>query len=242
MKIAVMSDLHFEFHKDWGFSFISSLDSTNVDVLVLAGDIGASPVMDTALDELCKKYPQVIFVPGNHDHWSYSPKEVEKQIRQICKRNSNLHWIEQSTVTIDDIRFIGATLWFPQPSPLMNKFSYPDFQRIQGFEPWVYGQNTASIKFLDKELQCEDVFVSHFYPFRKSVHPMYEGEPINCFFYAGHEVESVLRDKRPRLVIHGHTHSSFDYKLDGMRVVCNPFGYVRQGENHEFIERKIITI
>jgi hypothetical protein len=43
---------------------------------------------------------------------------------------------------------------------------------------------------------------------------------------------------RAALWVHGHTHSSFDYLLNGTRVVCNPRGYPlrRQGgfENPDF--------
>ena len=33
------------------------------------------------------------------------------------------------------------------------------------------------------------------------------------------------------LWIHGHTHDSFDYRLNGTRVVCNPRGYAKDGAN-----------
>jgi len=33
------------------------------------------------------------------------------------------------------------------------------------------------------------------------------------------------------LWIHGHTHDSFDYAVNGVRVVCNPRGYARDGVN-----------
>jgi pyruvate carboxylase len=31
-----------------------------------------------------------------------------------------------------------------------------------------------------------------------------------------------------KLWIHGHTHESMDYELNGTRVVCNPRGYLPQ--------------
>jgi hypothetical protein len=34
-----------------------------------------------------------------------------------------------------------------------------------------------------------------------------------------------------QLWIHGHTHDSFDYLLNGTRIVCNPRGYARSGVN-----------
>ena len=36
---------------------------------------------------------------------------------------------------------------------------------------------------------------------------------------------------RARLWIHGHTHDSFDYRLNETRVVCNPRGYATEGVN-----------
>ena len=36
---------------------------------------------------------------------------------------------------------------------------------------------------------------------------------------------------RVQLWVHGHTHDSFDYRLNGTRVVCNPRGYAKGGVN-----------
>ena len=36
---------------------------------------------------------------------------------------------------------------------------------------------------------------------------------------------------RARLWIHGHTHDSFDYVVNGTRVLCNPRGYAKNGAN-----------
>ena len=34
---------------------------------------------------------------------------------------------------------------------------------------------------------------------------------------------------RASLWVHGHTHDSFDYTVNGTRVVCNPRGYAKNG-------------
>jgi methylphosphotriester-DNA--protein-cysteine methyltransferase len=31
--------------------------------------------------------------------------------------------------------------------------------------------------------------------------------------------------------VHGHTHDSFDYVVNGTRVLCNPRGYAKDGVN-----------
>lgn len=37
--------------------------------------------------------------------------------------------------------------------------------------------------------------------------------------------------ERVALWIHGHTHDSFDYTVEGTRVLCNPRGYAKNGVN-----------
>ena len=47
-----------------------------------------------------------------------------------------------------------------------------------------------------------------------------------------------------QLWVHGHTHDSFDYTVDGTRVVCNPRGYAKAGvdENPRFDPDFIVEI
>ena len=48
---------------------------------------------------------------------------------------------------------------------------------------------------------------------------------------AASDAERLVDGSRARLWIHGHTHDSFDYFLNGTRVVCNPRGYAKDTEN-----------
>lgn len=235
-----MSDLHFEFHKDEGNEFISSLsqyDADDVDVLVLAGDIGIDSMLSTSLYRLCHKYKNVIFVAGNHDYSSI--ERTGERLDYVSRRNKNFHWLNNSSVVVNGYKFIGATLWFPKYE---QQEHYSNFCRVEDFEPWANEQNALSFEYLSSELTSKDILVSHFYPFSESIHPKYAGESINKVFYAGERIDSLVKRVSPRLVIHGHTHSSFDYQVGDTRVVCNPFGYVRIGENREFDEHKIIKM
>jgi hypothetical protein len=45
------------------------------------------------------------------------------------------------------------------------------------------------------------------------------------------DVERLMGADRVQLWVHGHTHDSFDYRVAGTRVVCNPRGYARDGVN-----------
>jgi hypothetical protein len=52
---------------------------------------------------------------------------------------------------------------------------------------------------------------------------------LNACFVS--RAEHLLGADRVQLWVHGHTHDSFDYTLNGTRVVCNPRGYARGGVN-----------
>ncbi len=67
MKLQIMSDLHLEFYKDRGKSFLESLDLTDIDVLILAGDIATRGLIESTLNWFAKNYKQVVYVHGNHE-------------------------------------------------------------------------------------------------------------------------------------------------------------------------------
>jgi len=71
------------------------------------------------------------------------------------------------------------------------------------------------------------VVVSHHMPSERSVAPRFRDELANSGFTS--RLDSMMG--RSALWIHGHTHDSFDYELNGTRVVCNPRGYCRRDGN-----------
>jgi hypothetical protein len=71
--------------------------------------------------------------------------------------------------------------------------------------------------------------VTHHAPSPASIHPRFAASPLNACFVSN--AEHLLDGDRVRLWIHGHTHDSFDYVVNGTRVVCNPRGYAKNGVN-----------
>jgi len=74
----------------------------------------------------------------------------------------------------------------------------------------------------------------------RSIHQRFAGSPVNLCFVS--DAEYLLEGVD--LWIHGHTHDSFDYRLGGTRVVCNPRGYVRDGvqENARFDPGLVLAV
>lgn len=62
-------------------------------------------------------------------------------------------------------------------------------------------------------------------PSARSIVPEYEGNDLNPCFVSDLPITFF---ERPALWIHGHVHSSVDYRNGGTRVVTNPRGYRRR--------------
>jgi len=73
------------------------------------------------------------------------------------------------------------------------------------------------------------VVITHHAPSRKSIHPRFVDSLLNACFVS--DAERLIGADRAQLWIHGHTHDSFDYFVNGTRIVCNPRGYAKAGVN-----------
>jgi len=119
MKIALASDVHLEFGP-------ITLDNTEgAEVLVLAGDICvAKHFVDGRptylqhlakeyrqfFDHVCREFPHVVYIMGNHEHYSGDVAHTENILRYHLDYG-NLHILEKQTWTHQGHTFIGGTLW-----------------------------------------------------------------------------------------------------------------------------------
>ena len=237
-RLQILSDIHVEFHADAGRDFIRRLDPTGVDVLVVAGDLATMASLRDALARLCDRYPQVVFVLGNHEYYGSSPSAIHEEMARAASLLPNLHWLHNTKATIGGIRFAGTPLWF-RPSLATRKYQNQlnDFALIRDFTPWVYEENTRALAFLRKA-QDVDVVVTHHLPSKRSVAPRYVGSSLNCYFVC--DVEAEMKALAPSLWVHGHTHDSADYRLGTTRVLCNPYGYAEHDRNRDFIKKLVV--
>ena len=239
MRILVASDLHFEFHRDGGRSLLASL--VDADVLVCAGDLGNSNTVEAALHLVARRYEHVIFVCGNHEFYGGTIPEVRDRISRLAHGLPGLHYLDDATCDVGGVRFVGATMWTREVRGIRRLHrAINDFSLIAGADPEIYDENRRSVAFLADQVREGDVVVTHHLPSEKSVHSRFVGSPLNVFFIC--DVEALILDRRPRLWVHGHTHSSVDLRVGETRIVCNPFGYVGHETNHAFREDLVIDL
>lgn len=232
MKLQIMSDLHLEMHRDDGRQFIESL-VPRAPVLVLAGDI--TTIRDYAgleriFQPLAKKFEAVLYVAGNHEFYTQSPKKVLPVLERLREGFPNVTVLDCSSVTIGGQRFVGGSMWFRErPKNQLYKQAMNDFHLIKDFEPWVYEQNVRFELYASEVLRSEDVVITHHLPAPESLGFQYRGSPLNCFFL--HDMSALIEEVQPRLWIHGHTHVRCDYRLGKTRVVANPHGYPNEPDS-----------
>lgn len=128
MKIAICSDIHLEFGP------IVLKNTEGADVLILSGDIcvaadvqehddtphqyghaGNAYMKSMKVHEFffncCKEFPHVIYIVGNHEHYHYDFKYTISDLKKRLGYLPNLHLLDKETFVLNDVTFIGGTLW-----------------------------------------------------------------------------------------------------------------------------------
>jgi Icc-related predicted phosphoesterase len=76
---------------------------------------------------------------------------------------------------------------------------------------------------LAASLGADDVVVTHHLPAFDRVPGRFARSAMNFFVCC--DMASHVRERQPKLWIHGHSHDRCDYVLGKTRVVANPLGY-----------------
>ncbi|HWQ37852.1 MAG TPA: metallophosphoesterase [Burkholderiales bacterium] len=236
MRIRVLSDLHLEF-SDRHPPF--EPPEADAEVVVLAGDIdNGTRAIDWA--ERAFSDRTVIYVPGNHEYYEAELPAVAAALRARAKRSPNVRLLDNAQLVVGDVRFIGATLWTDfelfgrqqKEAALAESLKYVvDFRAIRWDRHTLFTPersitlHRAAVAFLEECLarafRGKTVVVTHHAPHPASVHPRWAAHLSSAAFVS--DLTRLLG--RSDLWIHGHTHDSFDYRVNGTRIVANPMGY-----------------
>jgi predicted phosphodiesterase len=240
MKLNVLSDLHL------GQSGLA-LPANDADVVILAGDI-ARPTEAVAWASRLGK--PVLYVPGNHEFYGHSVGGALALLRRLCQ-GTGVQLLDDRETVLAGVRFLGSTLWTDfllfgngeararaarEATGRMRDFSriFLDEAMEHPLTPMhsaaLFQQHAAWLASrLSQPHDGSTVVITHHAPSRRSIHPRFEGSLLNACFVS--DLDQLIDGSRVQLWIHGHTHDSFDYRLNGTRIVCNPRGYARDGVN-----------
>lgn len=273
--LRILSDLHLEF----GDFEIPKSTYDYDTILILAGDITVAnkqvPMerFVNLIDRACKQFKHVIYIMGNHEHYDCAFTETPKKIKKALKplKLTNFTFLNNSSVIIENIAFIGTTLWTSandrNPITEMTWSSMNDSRTIRYGKGDPY-QSKFNCKFMVNEHEKAKTFlfteiakhkraglttvciVHHGVTYKSIADENKTPNDFHMNFFFHSDLFNELFDHNPDLVVHGHVHTAFDYYLDESlqqcqtRVVVNPRGYVGH-ENQErigFNPLKIVEI
>jgi predicted phosphodiesterase len=266
VKVALASDLHLE------FGDIILKNDQNAEVLLLSGDIMLAqdlhdhPEMDysmysnvnladlgrrqaTALRfrdflKRCSfQFPHTIYVAGNHEFYHSKWPGGLKYLRDECAKYPNVYFMENDMQTINEVTFIGCTLWTDMNNhdpltlhaiaDMMNDYRIirNDEHGYSKLRPaHTAAQHRRSVEYIrtviEGKFDEKFVVVGHMAPSRMSIHETYKNDHVMNGAYSSDLSEFILDHPQIKLWTHGHTHHNFDYMIGTTRIVCNPRGYI----------------
>ena len=211
------------------------------------------------------RFPHVIFIVGNHEHYHGDFAKTVPHFKDVLGYLPNLHILEKETFVLDDITFIGGTLWTDMNrrdnrtlhdiSRMMNDFRCVDnTNKIEDGRGWpgrftttdAANDHDAMVAFIDQTVAANPagryVVVGHHSPSRLSTHPKYQDQFIMNGGYSS-SLDDFIQDRpQIRLWTHGHTHEDFDYMIAGCRILCNPRGYINYEERADTWRLKTVEV
>jgi predicted phosphohydrolase len=197
-----------------------------------------------------------VYVAGNHEYYKGSIREGLEDGHAAAAQFPNVHFLENESIVIDGLRFLGATLWtdyqiegYRQLAMFNARERMNDHKQIaKQRNPWqrfvpemAYRMHQDSRRFIDTALKADPiktVVVTHHLPHTKSVPERFKGDLLNAAYAS--DLTEVIEEGRPALWLHGHTHDSCDYEIGATRIVCNPRGY--DDENEKFDPAFVVHI
>jgi len=269
MKVALASDVHLEFGP------ISLENTEGADVLILSGDIcvakdimhrddneifdrfSRSNTIHTFFHECCERFPHVIYIMGNHEHYHGDYNDTVTILRGRLGYLANLHILDKEMVQFNDVSFICGTLWTD-----MNKEDSLTLLHMKGmmndFRCVMNGGNRRFLPedavvdhrqmlgyiqtVIEGEFDQKFVVVGHHAPSKASTHPRYAREELMNGGYSSSLDDYIIDHPQIKLWTHGHTHEDFDYMVGSTRIVCNPRGYINYEGRADVFQLKFVEV
>lgn len=250
MKLALASDLHLEFGP------IVLENTEGADVLLLSGDICVAhnlldhddPMATQRSQDIhnffydcCNKFPHVVYIMGNHEHYHYDFAYTVKDFKKRLKYLPNLQILDKETWTLfDEVTFVGGTLWtdMNKEDPLtllhigkaMNDFRCVKNSTNQvGF--WVENDGKRERKYRDSVFSPEDAVKEH-RAMVDYISMIVEGKHDHKFVVVGHHAPSRLsthpRYRDEALMNGGYSSDLNEFILDRPQIKLWTHGHTHE--------------
>jgi predicted phosphodiesterase len=237
VRLYVLSDLHLERQP-------FTPPPVQADVVVLAGDISVGTSGVEWAREWADGRP-VLYVVGNHELYGHSLPGLIDELREVAA-GSSIHVLENDELVVDDVRFLGCTLWSDfdfdgverrAEAMLLSERVVNDYGQIAiGTDGRALAPaDTRRLHLSSRAWLAQRLGQPHPGPTVVVTHhaPLIRSRPSSPVLRAlagafVSDVTELMDGDRVALWIFGHTHRAADLELRGTRVVSNPRGYPHQ--------------
>lgn len=284
MKIALASDLHLEFED------LNLKNEQGAEVLILSGDIliaedlhnhpdlNSDVVNIVNIPNLARRqstalrfrdfikrcsfqFPHVVIIAGNHEFYHGKWKASIQYLRDEYSKFPNVYFLEQELKVIDDVTFIGATLWtdcnkgdpltLHALSDMINDYKMIrndelGYTRLRPTHTAVRHKQTVSyLKTVLSDLKdSKVVVVGHHAPTKLSTHAKYQHAVHHVMNggYSSDLSEFILDHPQIALWTCGHVHDPHMYYIGDTLVAANPRGYAGHDPAADLFELTYIDL
>ena len=274
------------------FGDLDIVNADNAEVLILSGDICVAADLDMRnrrqtelgfarwrsemfhgfFERCATNFAHVIYIMGNHEYYHSDFATTLDEVRRKLAYLPNLYILEREVKTINDITFIGGTLWTDMnnqdeltlshmrtmmndfrvitnsTTPVHFKTQEGKFRtRVAKFSPEdAVTEHVKMKQYIQSVVQgnhdTKYVVVGHHAPSRLSTHAMYANDTVMNGGFSSDMNDFIQDHPQIRLWTHGHTHHEFDYMIGVTRVMCNPRGYSGYEQQADEWELKTVDI
>jgi 3',5'-cyclic AMP phosphodiesterase CpdA len=248
MKLRILSDLHLEY-------FDCNPPAVSADAVILAGDIATgNAAIFWAADTFGSAGAPVFYIPGNHEFYGtdvdawYASAARCAEAQGILLGDKLSYRLEKAGET--PVRVLGTTLWTDFAlfgadrvdvcgALTQQALRNADYGRISYQGRMLQWADTKA--FHERELawlkqEClkaaaageKVVVVAHHAPSITSSESKYRRNLVTAGFASN--LEEFI-EQYVDLFVHGHMHSSSDYRKGRCRVIANPRGYPLYPQN-----------
>ena len=249
-KFAYCSDIHLEMGS-------RDFDLPEADVLLLGGDICVGDDLNDSFTsmglnqrqffkDVSAKYKQVIYIPGNHEHYSGCIDNTVGVINDFLREENlrNIICNDYGSYTVDSIKIVYATMWtdLNKGNPLVInsiQSSMNDYIKIMIGDSKI-GSGVRYITPMDimhthathrdhiaKEVSNTDgkvVVLTHHAPLLNLTGGRGNNQGMD-YGYGCTDMEGIIYENDISHWIFGHCHTRSSTEIDGTKFLSNCRGY-----------------
>lgn len=252
ITIQVLSDIHLEFYKTYPkFKPLAKYLFLAGDIGTIESKYDNK--VKNFLSYCSENWEKTFYVLGNHEFYQINKiaskkkcfEELEQEYTQICSQFHNVYLLNNSfEEVIPGLNVYGSTLWTSNYGCHYNlSYHLSDYKMI-GIkstnstilvdENFINNTSKMQLELLSNYLEkinnisnTKTLIITHFPPLRQGTsNPKYLSQPA---FLANYFSWNNIYDKLDCSCIigwiSGHTHWSYDIKINGQRYISNQTGY-----------------